>query len=188
MGLDISLSTDNYESLYNSSEEEFEFRFKNGCHNLSRRFCNFMCRKNVVGNPELNQIAQLLNLDISPIYEMEEYDEFLSQLEFVDSEDEKQSMIDSNTKAREKIESNINVVTDLVFQIIDGLSKIDKLEDKLWDNDYDTLDYKIYFSEFNKEREKGYLNNNFGQDLRNIKRFLDFAKSREAKTVWFSYG
>jgi len=38
------------------------------------------------------------------------------------------------------------------------------------------------------DKGDGYLNNNFGQDLRNFKRFVEFAKKRGATTVYFRYG
>ena len=187
MGLDIRLRTD-VKMLYSSDLEEYQYLFERGDHHLSRTFCNFMCRKNVVYTPELNQIGKLLNLDISPLYKMEEFDEYLEFLEFIELEEERKQVIDKNNAAREKIEGNIDIIIKLVSQIINGLSKFDDLVDKLWDNDYDTLDNPIYFSEFKKEREKGYNNNNFGQDLRSFEQFLLFAKNQGAKTVWFSYG
>lgn len=188
MGLDIILRTDNYNNLCNSQEEAFEGLFDNGSHNLSRTFCDFMGRKDVVPMPELNQIGKLLNIDISPIYDMEGFDEFLEYLEFIDDEDQRQSIINSNKSARAKIEGNINRIKDIISQIIMGLSQLENLEDKLWDNDYDTLCHKEYFSDFNRTRNTPYINNNFGQDLRNLERFLIFAIQKNAKTVWFEYG
>jgi hypothetical protein len=46
----------------------------------------------------------------------------------------------------------------------------------------------FYFSDFKIDKGDSYMGNNFGQDLRNFKRFLEFAKENGRTTVWFQYG
>ena len=45
-----------------------------------------------------------------------------------------------------------------------------------------------YFSDFLLDKGDGYINNNFGQDLRNFRRFLEHAKRHGSTTVFFQYG
>jgi hypothetical protein len=45
-----------------------------------------------------------------------------------------------------------------------------------------------YFSEFQIDKGDGYIGNNFGRDLRNFKKFLEYAKEKGTTTVWFDYG
>src|SRR5688572_30620972 len=73
MGLDISIVTDNIKEIESGDYWNPENDNLNK-HSLSRTFCNLMCRKDVVeGEPELDQISRLTEVDISPIYEMEQY-------------------------------------------------------------------------------------------------------------------
>ena len=184
MGLDIHVISDNYEQLY-SSDEESKYSY---LHSLSRTFCYFMGRKNIVKTPELDQIGKLIGINILPLYEMETYSDDLDWLEFMDSEEEKQNIILKNNRARENIDGNIDKIIDIVHQLTTQLYKTDNLILKIWDNDHDTLGNGEYFSEFESDLGDGYIGNNLGHDLRNLQRFLEFAKNRGANTVWFSYG
>ena len=75
-----------------------------------------------------------------------------------------------------------------ISSLIEKLSKIEDLNKLLLPTNRDTLDSDDYFSNFNIDKEDSYIRNNFGQDLRNFKRFLEFAKENGAKTVWFMFG
>ncbi len=77
---------------------------------------------------------------------------------------------------------------DTINSLFDRLSKIDNIDQKLNYGTKDTLDYGYYFTDFNTDKGEGYINNNFGQDLRNFKRFLEFAKANGRTSVWFYYG
>ena len=66
---------------------------------------------------------------------------------------------------------NIDKVSSTIENLLIKLSTIDNLPELLDDNGNDTLNNKKYFSEFNVDKGKGYIDNNFGQDLRNFKRF-----------------
>ena len=50
------------------------------------------------------------------------------------------------------------------------------------------MNSEYYFSDFNKDKGEGYIGNNFGQDMRNFKRFIDYAIDRNSETIWFEYG
>lgn len=188
MGLDILISTDNRDKIHTP---EFSANYDN--YSLSRTFCNFMCRQNVTDvEPELDQIGKLAGVDITPLYEMETYgSESGEDLEFfievAATEEEKQAIRDDAKAAKEKLEGNIYKVTATIDGLINKLSAIDNLPDLLNYGTRDTLNSKVYFANFSVDTGKGYIGNNFGQDLRNFKRFLEYAKSKSAQTVYFIY-
>jgi hypothetical protein len=188
MGLDIFIRTDNHEQIFTPGYYDSYFKE----HSLSRTFCNFMCRQNVSsGEPELDQISQITSVDISPLYQMETYTgeeglEFL--METVENEEERQNIIAQARQCRDRLKGNIDIVLATINALIDRLSKIDNLPSLLNDYGYDTLDSKTYFANFDKDEGDGYIDNNFGRDLRNFKRFLEFAKEKGAATVYFNYG
>lgn len=190
MGLDIHMGADNLEELHSNNYHDPKNDYFNK-HSLSRTFCNFMCRQNVISHePELDQIGKITGVNISPIYEMEDYPEEEGvefQLDIADSEEEKQSILKKAEEDKAKLQGNIDKVLQTITELIEKLSSIDNLPGLLLPTDFDTLGNEEYFSSFNIDKGDGYIGNNFGQDLRNFKRFLEFAKERGTKTVWFSY-
>jgi len=193
MGLDIHISVDNRDDVFVDEFYKDEAHLKK--YSLSRTFCNFMCRENVVdGVPELDQIAKITSVDISPVYGMNSAlsDETGEALEFMlsmtSSEEERNRILQADKEAKEKAKGNIDKVINAIDQLIEKLSSINNLPDCLDNYGYDTLDSKNYFSDFNLNKGDGYIGNNFGQDLRNFKSFLDYAKSKGSATVYFVYG
>jgi len=192
MGLDIHIGANNYKELHNEEYlKNWDENFK--MHSLSREFCNFICRINVVEHePELNQIGKITNVDIEPIYEMENYpeEEYIQfRLESnAENEQERQKILDDAESEKAKIEGNIDRVLFTIKSLIDKLEKVEKLYEKLIKTDQDSLDSEYYFSDFNIDKGDGYIRNNFGQDLRNFRRFLEYGKSNGTTTVWFNYG
>lgn len=193
MGLDIMICFDNNADIYTSEYHEERFgHFQK--HSLSRTFCNFMCRQNVVsGEPELDQVGRITSVDISPIYQMETYttengEELQFFLQMAETEEQKQSLIKQAEESRNKLKGNIDTVLTTITNLVDRLEKIDDLPGLLTDNGYDTLDNKVYFADFNKDKGEGYIDNNFGRDLRNFRRFLEYAKSKGSTTAYFNYG
>ena len=190
MGLDISVITDNYETIfteeYHNNEAEY---FK--MHSLSRTFCDFMCRRVVVQHiPELDQIGKITNLDIIPFYDMEAYPDeegIAFFLETAENDEERRQILSDAEADRQKVANNIDLILQIVTNLIDGLSQINNLPELLLPTDFDTLNNAVYFSDFNSDKGQGYIDNNFGQDLRNFKRFVEYAKSAGATTVWFTY-
>lgn len=191
MGLDIHIGADNYEELH-SAEYYYEKNDYFNKHSLSRTFCNFMCRQNVVSHePELDQIGKITSVDISPIYEMESYPEeegLKFYLDTADSEEEKLSILRKAEEDKAKLQGNIDKVLRTITELVEKLSSVDNLPSLLLPTNYDSLGSEEYFSSFNIDKGEGYIGNNFGQDLRNFKRFLEFAKERGTTTVWFNYG
>lgn len=193
MGLDIHILTDNHEDIYSDDYHAPENDYFHK-HSLSRTFCNFMCRQNVCeGQPELDQIGEITAVDISPIYQMETYgsdtgEELDFFLETAESEEERQRILDEAQQSKEKLKGNLDIVLLTINTLIDKLSNIDNLPQLLNNYGYDTLKYDYYFTDFNTDKGEGYIDNNFGQDLRNFKRFLEYAKDKGAATVYFNYG
>ena len=193
MGLDLLVCFDNNDEIYSSDYHDEKFDHFNK-HSLSRTFCNLMCRKNVVsGETELDQIGNITSIDISPIYQMETYgndsgEELEFFLEMAETEEQKENIIKQVKASKDKLKGNIEKVLTTLTNLIDKLSKIDDLPKMLTDNGHDTLDNETYFADFNKDKGQGYNKNNFGQDLRNFKRFLEYAKSKGSTTTFFNYG
>jgi hypothetical protein len=191
MGLDISILTNIGDEIYSDNyyDEQNDFFHK---HSLSRTFCNFMSRQHVVnGEPELDQIGNIVNVDISPIYKMEKYWDDMSaehQLSFAESDKEREEISKKIQADNDSLTDNIDKVHSTISQLIEELSKINNLDEILDDSGESTLDYKYYFTDFNVDKGEGYIRNNFGQDLRNFKRFLEYAISKGATTVYFNYG
>jgi hypothetical protein len=186
MGLDIDLATDR-DPLYAPAEHDIHFKL----HNLSREFCNFMCRRHVVDDPELDQIGSITGIDISPLYDMDQYpgiEETEGQLEYAETEEEKQDLLKDFEERKAKVQGNIGKILQIVTSLIEKLNSIDSLPSLLKPNDFDSIGIETYFTDFQIDKGEGYIGNNFGQDLRNFKRFLEFAKARGATTVWFTYG
>jgi hypothetical protein len=189
MGLDIVIATDNYDELYSGERtKEHSYFIENS---LSRTFCDLMSRQHDVSHePELDQIGEITGVDISPIYELEYYPEEETvqfHLDNAESESEKQKILQEAEGQRAKLAGNLDKVLMTVTDLINKLNSIDNLPEHLLP-DADLLNNQVYFADFKIDKGKGYIGNNFGQDLRNFRRFLEFAKSTGAKTVWFQYG
>jgi len=193
MGLDITICTDNNEEIYSGDYHDPKFDYFNK-HSLSRTFCNLMCRPNVIsGDTELEQIGKITSVDISPILAMETYgsdsgEELEFFLETAESEEERQKILDQAKQNKENLKGNIDKVLLTIKALIDKLSSIGNVHKMLDDHGHDTLDNKNYFADFNIDKGQGYIGNNFGQDLRNFKRFLEYAKSKGSTTTYFNYG
>jgi hypothetical protein len=191
MGLDIHISTDNNKEVYTIDfhKNAKDFRYK---MSLSREFCNLMCRQHVsTGTPEFNQIAQLVDIDIAPILEMEKYwdeESAEQQISFGETEEDRQKIANKIQSDRDSLKGNIGKVLQTITHLLDKLSGIALLDKKIKAHGGDTIGIGYYFSDFEIDKGDGYIRNNFGQDLRNVKRFLEYAKSKGATTVYFNYG
>lgn len=191
MGLDIYIGVNNYEELYSTDlyDEENDYFNK---HSLSRGFCNFMIRQDIVEHEaELDQIGKITGIDISALYEMKSYPEedvIESYLGIIKSEEERQRFIAECEKNKEKVNGNIEKILFTINSLIEKLNHIDNLSKLLIETDFDTLNNAVYFSDFKVDKGQGYIDNNFGQDLRNFKRFLEYAKEKGTATVWFHFG
>ena len=191
MGLDIHIATDNYKDVYTfdfyKNDKDYRYRMS-----LSRNFCNLMCRQNVsTGTPEFTQIASLTEVDISAIFDMEKYWDDESpehQISFGETDEDRKRIADKIQTDRNSLKGNIQKVYETVSALIDKLQTVDNLDKIVKAYGHDTIGIAYYFSDFNNDKGNGYIGNNFGQDLRNFKRFLEYAKSKGTATVYFNYG
>ena len=187
MGLDINLRVNNDSELI--TPEYFE---NSKLYSLSREFCNLMCRPGVIEHtPEFDQIGEIANIDISHLYKMTEYpseDEEIDMIEFAENDEEKKRLKSDFEKRKQELNGNISQVKILVEKLIKNLKSVDNLYERLIKTDFDSMNSEYYFSDFNKDKGDGYIRNNFGQDLRNFKRFIDYAIERNSETIWFEYG
>lgn len=159
---------------------------------LSRGFCQLMCKiGGLKGNSDFEQVAKLANVDINPILSMQKYwdEESVNDSIARGKTDEDKKRIANGIKAdNDRLSSNIDIVYKTLTHLEDRLSIIDNLEKKIDANGYDPIGIEYYFSDFNIDKGDGYIGNNFGRDLRNFKRFLEYAKSKGTSTVFFHYG
>lgn len=189
MGLDIHFATtkkDFYSEAENAGKEFYDI-------GLSREFCNLFFRDDVVEHEnELSQIGKITNIDINPIEQMTWYCDEISLKEQLGiyleyEEKEKQEFIKEKQDTNKLVIGNIEEVMETIDLLIKELSKIEDLPSLLLKTNFDTLSNKRYFSNFNKNLGEGYIDNNFGQDLRNLREFVVFAKSIGEETVYFRF-
>lgn len=184
MGLDIIVCTTDSEGLYQEDPTLFDE------HSLSRTFCNLMFRQQNVGvgeDPELDQVGRLVNVDVAPFYAMETYpdeEEVTWRLESARNEQERQAVLSQAELAKTQLEGNLATVLETVEALLNRLATIPDLPQRLTS----TWGHESYFADFTQDVGQGYIGNNLGQDLRNFKRFLHYAKSQGSTTVYFSYG
>jgi hypothetical protein len=186
MGLDISLWTPNQEE-FDHDETNSHYHY-----NLSRTFCNLMGRSGVIAEePELDQIGRLTCVDVSPIYDMENYREevdLAEELEFAENEEERHHMQARAAAANVRLEGNLDIVYETITQLLAQLAPLTDLPARLQPTARDTLGREVYFADFMRDTGDSYINNNFGQDLRRFKSFLEYARSKGRRTVFFRYG
>jgi hypothetical protein len=192
MGQDIYLRAEDQKMLF--PKEYYSFgNTERRKHRLSRIFCNFMCRRETSGGePELDQIGRITSVDVQPLYEMESNDnndygaDIETLLAILKTERERQLYLEQMKQRAEKMKENIDKVLKTINGLIDKLSLIENLPQQLNSYGWDSIGYDEYFIDFNID--KGDMHPNFGQDLRNFKRFLEYAKDKGATTVYLQYG
>jgi hypothetical protein len=190
MGLDIHLAVNNgddvYPALFTAGTDESHK------YSLSRSFCNIMCRKNVTHEePEIEQIGRITDVDISPLYEMENFvdaEAFHMEMMICKTDAEREQKKAEIDNYNSKLNGNFDRVLFTVQQLIKKLSAMPHLEKQLMHHDFNSGSGSEYFSDFNTDKGSGYIGNNFGHDLRNFERFLLLAQSKGTRTVWFTYG
>lgn len=189
MGLDLFVTFDNAEDFLYDHEFEDDDAWKNR-HEVSRTFCNLMCRKDAVeGTPELDQIATKTGIDVSVLYYMMNYiteDHIEEALEFDDDlvEDE---FREACRKQNEKIEGNIDALIVLLQTISNYLTSKKDISQEMDNHGFDTLG-SDYFKNLDQPEPVNYIKNNLNQDLNNLIRMAQFGKRNGAKTIYFEIG
>ncbi|MDJ1468661.1 hypothetical protein [Xanthocytophaga flava] len=187
MGLDIFIHTKPFIDPTAPTQED---------HRLSRYFCNLMCLWDI--NSDLKQIEDISGIDLLPLYHMLQYVyleedeiEFYLEEEAV-SKSDRRGVLRDIRKGKKILENNIDKVLQTVTELIEKLNQVENLPWSLAStySEYMATKENSYFSHFTIDTEdidKG-KDNNFGQDLRNLKRFLEYAKKCGVTTVWFDFG
>lgn len=189
MGVDVGLSV--RDSIVKENES-LEAELYSSKFNLSRTFGYLLCRKDVVSDePELDQICRKLGIDVRPIHQMQEHcsdwiiEETLMSFEF---EMEKATFLKNIESMHAKLEGNIKAVSNIIDSLLGKLSQIERITDLLDPTYDDTVSRETYFQNFTNYSETSNVVNHFGQDIFNFKRFIDFAKSKNYKTVVLEFG
>ncbi|RAJ87425.1 hypothetical protein CLV59_101175 [Chitinophaga dinghuensis] len=185
MGIDIELNTDADDLVYDLEYNRDDANFYK--YNLSRGFCRILLYRELIdGEPELDQIARLTDTDVSEFYKMEAFfndQELSAALKKVKVIGErKQALQDA---IQRMYDPNIDRVLDTVNSLIQKLSVFNHFAHLL--TNPEAVEHAYYFNNFNTDIGNGYIGNNFGQDLRNFKRFLEYAKSKGATMAYFRY-
>jgi hypothetical protein len=133
MGLDIRINTTSLDELYDLYPTIDYFNE----HSLSRDFSDVICRKDTFEHePELDKIGRMVGVDIKYLYDMENYvddHDLEDQLNYMESKVEKLRFQKQVSDWRNKLEGNIDDITNLINQLIDKLSSIDDLGNRLND-------------------------------------------------------
>jgi hypothetical protein len=191
MGLDVHVGVDNHEQVF-TPQYENDTAQRMHKHNLSRTFCWLMCRREAIEEePELDQIGRITVVDIAPLYAMEQYTTELTaseSAEYAETEVERDQIFEQARASRDRLAGNLDLVLRTIEALLESLAHIDDLPSRLQPHRNDRLNPSVYFGDFELDQGDGYIGNNFGQDLRNLRRFLLYAKSRGTKTVYFGYG
>lgn len=183
MGLDIFYSVNNDEQIF-----DFDYLTNDQLqekHRLSRTFASFMSRKHVVTNnekPEIDQISEFTNIDLSLIGILDEIpnlDELEEIMEFDPEYAEKQKQ-EYKIQLR-KIENNIDKIASLLSELISRLNEKEDVYQLLQPTSFDSLFNSSYF----KKSTEG--NDNFYKDLNNFQNFVQYAQSKGTQTIWLKY-
>lgn len=183
MGLDIFYNVDNDDEIFTFeyiTDDELKRH-----HELTRTFANLMSRKNVIPEnekTELDQISQITGIDLSSISHLDEIPD-LGELEEIleyDPEYYEAQKVEYEIQRR-KIENNLDEVSSKITELIEKLKEKEDLYRLLSFTSFDSLNSSVYFK---KENNGG---DNFYTDLNNFKNFVDYARSKGTKTIWFRY-
>ncbi|WP_153395246.1 hypothetical protein [Chryseobacterium vaccae] len=183
MGLDIFYNVDNDDEIFTFeyiTDDELKRH-----HELTRTFANLMSRKNVIPEnekTELDQISQITGIDLSSISHLDEIPD-LGELEEIleyDPEYYEEQKVEYEIQ-RSKIENNLDEVSSKITELVEKLKEKEDLYRLLSFTSFDSLNSSVYFK---KENNGG---DNFYTDLNNFKNFVDYARSKGTKTIWFRY-
>lgn len=184
MGLDIALTS--AQRVLPSDENQKDEK-------LSRNFCNLLLRQYDDGRKaqrELEQLGKILKLDLSPLFEMTEYpnedhESFL--LRNAKNEEERDRIIVDSLRRKKNCSNNTQKVSFLVNEMIKRLSSTENLLE-LFNSRYPHILPDEYFCDFNQDKGDGYIGNNLGRDLRNLRAMLAYAQLMGIEGVHFEFG
>ncbi len=186
MGLDILIGTNNPEAFQEGEYDPDSF-------DLSRSFCDLMGQRQVgdIEKPLFDQVAKITQVDMTPLYEMSDYilpEDVDMLLRMRNSAEEKAHALQEIEATRAAVVGNLVRVRTTVEALLRQLASVEDLANQLIPDDYEMVDNETYFANWEDVKSDGYEENTFGQDLQNLKRFLDYAESKGSHTVFFVFG
>lgn len=188
MGLDITIGFDIHEDE-NDDNEPGNDEWRSYQHELSRTFCNFMCRKGVVeGTAELDQIAESANIDVSMLYHMMNYTTAYDIEEYLEFNDDltEEALRSQAHETNALVEGNIPGLIVMLEALITYLDDQKDLSQQLDTHGFDTLGAD-YFKNLDTPEIGNYIDNNLKQDLKSLCRSAAFGESLGAKTIYFVF-
>lgn len=185
MGMDIHIWTNNAEEILEDKHPE---------NRLSRTFLG------LVGNGDLQDIANRASVNIAAINDMAGYDEDMEELEAYGddmSEAEKKVKMKEIKERNKRCNNNIDRVIKTVDTLINAAAKLKNLADVIHTykekhhrkdvNQFYKESDEFYFSDFHLDKDDRNFGYNFGFDLRIFQRFVAYAKEKGATMVYFIY-
>ena len=109
-------------------------------------------------------------------------------LQSYNSAEEKARALQEIAATNAAVAGNLARVRTTVALLLRQLASMDDLAGKLVPDDYEMVDNETYFAYSGDTESADYEENTFDQDLRNLKRFLDYAESKGSHTVYFVFG
>ncbi|MEL6256854.1 MAG: hypothetical protein AAFR87_32960 [Bacteroidota bacterium] len=186
MGLDVLLACDKRKEIY----EDPNYTFNTS--SLSRSFCHLLTESWNLPKEELKliRIGKICGVDTSIFFQMMESPEedYEYRLPNADSEKERQLILRGIREKEEILANNFARVQQTILSLLEKLPAIPDLPDLLKESLDEQSDLPSYFADVGSNPGDGYIGNNFGQDLRNFKNYLEIASSNGATSVWFSLG
>ncbi len=171
MGLDIA--------LISSLEEGKDFE----CHELSRTFCQLVCDLcDLEGrNPELRQLFGLLKVDLDPVLKMNvwDVDQHILSNSWLLTYEEIERRYEKAWRPADEMHA---LFTDLYRKIESDLSIFKQLQ-----VNYDWVELKAYFENFNEDIVRHGVDKNFGWDLRLMIQSLEKLKEVSGAEVRFHF-
>lgn len=186
MGLDILLAANNQAELNAGS-------YNPGEHDLSRTFCELICRWQDFGDSsELAQLGQFTHTDLSPIEQMSYYslpEDLEALLEGAEDELERLEIIARANADNNAVSNNIDQVTSIVEALSLKLAAL---------HDLGSMLVALTSYPASRQMDKGYFSDvaakspfrkdDIQVDLRHFLSFLHYAKSKGSSSVFFVFG
>ncbi|QHT68870.1 hypothetical protein GXP67_20560 [Rhodocytophaga rosea] len=190
MGLDIRVVADIPSDLF-YTDEYFDKHLKE--FSLSRTFCNlYFTYQNYLDNSEFIQISKIIGVDFTPLLKMASYPspEYIEAMLEIEAKTEEEKTQLLKNFEREKLESKQSIadIKVLLRQLHQKLERIENLQDLIKYNEYHKERFYRYFEDFVIDVGDGYIGNNFGQDVRNFIKILEYSEKQGAQNVYFDFG
>lgn len=185
MGLDINLSCDKRREMREDPDNTL------GKTSLSRSFCRLLTDSYNLQKEDLEliKIGKICGIDTSIFFKMlESPGEFDFRIPSVKSEEEREHLLKEIQLAKQKLANNFGIVQQTLLSLIEKLEEIPNLSTLLQEPQNEQSGITSYFDDFHANPGDGYIGNNFGQDLRNFKYYLELATKYNASSVWFDLG